>query len=176
LLYLKVNRLDEDYYTDKIKNKLITAGKEDTARQLKLERKLMLRVLAGAIKLADGSQEEIQNSIKEVTYLEMPKLEKNMNILSSIITVAPLLGLLGTVLGLMDIFNVISGGHIGDPTMLSSGIAQALITTVTGLSIAIPFIFLNHYLEHKIQVFVMDTERLVNDVLNFYKSHGGVKP
>jgi biopolymer transport protein ExbB len=175
-LYLKVNQIDDDYYLDKIKNKLITVGKAESIRQLKLERKLMLRVLAGAIKLSDGSSDEIQNGIKEVTYLELPKLEKNMNILSSIITVAPLLGLLGTVIGLMKIFNVISGGNLGDPTMLSAGIAQALITTVTGLAIAIPFIFLYQYLSHRIEMFILSTEKVVNEILNFCKSHGGVQP
>jgi biopolymer transport protein ExbB len=176
LLYLKVNQLEDNYYLDKIKNKLITVGKEETARQLRMERKLTLRVLAGAINVSGGTKEEIQTNIKEVTYHELPKLEKNMNILSSIITVAPILGLLGTVLGLMNIFSVISGGHLGDPTMLSGGIAQALITTVTGLTIAIPFIFLFQYLAHRIEMFILETEKLVNEVLNFCKSHQGVKP
>ncbi|MFC1751926.1 MotA/TolQ/ExbB proton channel family protein [Thermoproteota archaeon] len=176
VLYLKLNTVPNEYIIDKIKTNLITIGRDQTLKELRSERRLMLRVLATALKFSTHSNEEIKDGIKEITYLEIPKLERNMNILSSIITVAPILGLLGTVLGLMNIFNVISGGNIGDAAALSSGIAQALITTVTGLTIAIPFIFLYQYLTHKIDVFILDMERLMNDVLHFCNSHGGVKP
>ena len=67
-------------------------------------------------------------------YLQIPKIERLMSVLSSIITVAPILGLTGTVLGLMDIFNVISGGGIGDASLLSSGIAEALINQFSSKS------------------------------------------
>jgi biopolymer transport protein ExbB len=176
ILYLKANNIDSNYALEKIKNRLVSSGKEQTLRDLRTERKLMLQVLASAIKFSDLQKNTIEEAIKEVTYRELPKLEKNMNILSSIITVAPILGLLGTVLGLMDVFNVISGGNLGDAAALSSGIAEALITTVTGLSIAIPFIFLNQFLAHKIEVFILDTERLVNEVIVFCSTHQGVKP
>ena len=75
-----------------------------------------------------------------------------------------------------ELSDVISGGNLGDPTMLSAGIAQALITTVTGLAIAIPFIFLYQYLSHRIEMFILSTEKVVNEILNFCKSHGGVQP
>ena len=90
-----------------------------------------------------------------------------MPILSSIITAAPILGLTGTVLGLMDIFNVISGGAIGDTQALSSGIATALITTVSGLIIAIPFIFFYQYLSQKIEFYVIELERMSYEMLSF---------
>ncbi|MCP4050247.1 MAG: MotA/TolQ/ExbB proton channel family protein [bacterium] len=176
LLYLKVNCIENEYITDKIKNRLVTSGREQTLRELRTERKLMLRVLSSAIKFAGSNREAVEEGVKEVTYQEIPKLEKNMNILSSIITVAPILGLLGTVLGLMDVFNVISGGNLGDAAALSAGIAEALITTVTGLSIAIPFIFLNQYLSYRIEIFILTTERLVNQMISFCNTHGGVKP
>ena len=98
-----------------------------------------------------------------------------MNILSSIITVAPILGLLGTVLGLMDIFNVISGGSIGDAQALSSGIATALITTVTGLLIAVPLIFFNQFFNQKIEHFILDLERMSYEMIQFCQSNNFIK-
>ena len=176
ILYIKSNVIDSNYAIDKIKNRLVSIGKEQTLRELRTDRRLMLQVISSAIKYSDLPKDMIQEAIKEVTYRELPKLEKNMNVLSSIITVAPIMGLLGTVLGLMDVFNVISGGNLGDAAALSSGIAEALITTVTGLSIAIPFIFLNQFLMHKIEVFVLETERLINEIIVFSTTHKGVKP
>ena len=92
----------------------------------------------------------VNNHISATLMQESPKYEKNLNVLSSIITVSPILGILGTVLGLMDVFNVISGGGLGNASQLSSGIAEALISTVLGLSITIPFIFAYHYLTHQV--------------------------
>lgn len=175
-LYLKSNAIESEYALEKIKNRLITNGKEVTVRELRGARKLMVRVLGGALKHVGKSKAEIEEGIKEATYLEIPKLEKNMSLLSSIITVAPILGLLGTVLGLMEIFNVISGGQLGDAAALSGGIAQALITTVAGLSIAIPFIFLHQYLAYKIDLFILETERSIHELINFSNSHGGIRP
>lgn len=176
LLFLKFNSIDQALLIEKIKNKLITIGKDQTLKDLRTERGIIPRVLVCAIKLSPLQRDEIQEGLKEATYIEIPKLEKNMNILSSIIAAAPLLGLLGTVIGLINIFNVISGGGIGNTEQLSAGIAQALITTVTGLTIAIPFIFFYQYLSHCIELFIMDMERLMNELLNFCKINEGVKP
>lgn len=176
LIYLRANRVDQDLMLQKIKSQLVGSGKEHTVLELRSKRNVTLQILANAIKLSQYPYEEIQRSISDITRREIPRLEKNMNILSSIITVAPILGLMGTVLGLMDIFNVISGGNIGDATALSGGIAEALVTTVTGLAIAVPFIFLYQYLAHRIDIFVARTEYMVNEVVRFCKTHSGVKP
>ena len=67
-----------------------------------------------------------------------------------IITTAPVLGLLGTVLGLMDVFSVIAVEGTGQAELLSAGISKALVTTVTGLSLAIPLMFIHQFIEDKI--------------------------
>jgi len=167
--YLKLNSVHPELILERVKNQLLTSGKKQTMQNLQRERQLMLRVLAQGIRFSGQAKQDIQDNIKGITCQEVPKLEKDMNLLSSIITVAPILGLLGTVLGLIDIFNVISGGGLGDAAALSGGIAQALITTVTGLTIAIPFIFLYQYLSHKIEIFLVNTEHLLNEVLIFCK-------
>ncbi len=174
MIYLWFHRVSKES-VERVKTQLTTIGKEETYHSLMGERKIMGQVIASAIKLSELSRDEIQDGIKETSYLEIPNLEKGMPVLSSLISIAPLLGLLGTILGLMDIFNVISGGGFGDAEQLSSGIAQALITTVAGLSISIPFIFFNHYLSHRIDKFVLEMEGFVNEIVTFCKNNQGVR-
>ena len=164
------------FRSEKVKAQLITIGKEQTIRDLLTQRKTSLKIVSKVIKVSDMSKDDIEEQIKQSTFKEMPRLERNMSILSSIITVAPILGLLGTVLGLMDIFQVISGGGIGDSAALSLGIAEALITTVTGLGIAVPLIFVYQYLSHEIDLFIMKTDRMVSEVLLFCRSQSAIKP
>ena len=175
-LFLKINSVNYDLVLEKVKAQLITIGKEQTIRDLLTQRKTSLKIVSKVIKVSDMSKDDIEEQIKQSTFKEMPRLERNMSILSSIITVAPILGLLGTVLGLMDIFQVISGGGIGDSAALSLGIAEALITTVTGLGIAVPLIFVYQYLSHEIDLFIMKTDRMVSEVLLFCRSQSAIKP
>ncbi|MBT5856574.1 MotA/TolQ/ExbB proton channel family protein [bacterium] len=129
---------------------MASVGRDATMRDLLNNGKVSGQVLGRAISLSGQPKDVVQDGIDSILDREIPKMEKQMDILGSIITVAPILGLLGTVLGLMDIFNVISGGGIGDAQQLSGGIAVALITTVTGLSIAMPFIFAQNVLHNQI--------------------------
>lgn len=175
-LFLKANEFKSTVLVKQIKQQLITDGKESVLNELNYDNRLMTRVLTHIIKVSDFPKGEIQSAIKHETKEDIQELEKNMDLLTSIITVSPILGLLGTVIGLIDIFNVISGGGIGDPLALSSGIAQALVTTVTGLSIAIPFIFLHQIFSKKIELFLSKTESHANEILQFCKTHGGIKP
>ncbi|RAP33553.1 hypothetical protein DID75_01950 [Candidatus Marinamargulisbacteria bacterium SCGC AG-410-N11] len=174
-LFLKSHSVNIDKTTHLIKQQLLNHGKSDTIKQLKTKHQIMIRVLCQAITLSALNRDDIQDGIKGITLLEVPKLEKNLSVLSSIITVAPILGLLGTVLGLIDIFNVISGGGIGNTQALSSGIAEALISTVSGLAIAIPLIFVHHFLSHKVNTFTMQMEHLIYDIINFCKSNPSLK-
>lgn len=68
----------------------------------------------------------------------MHNLEKHLNMLGTIATISPLLGLLGTVIGMIDVFSVITTQGVGNPNTLAGGISQALITTAVGLTVAIP--------------------------------------
>jgi len=175
ILYLRANRSDPAIL-DTIEHYLTSKGKEASAMELSFRPDFASRVLAAAIRMSGDSRDEIREGISELTSRELPQLEKNLGLLASIVSVAPILGLLGTVLGLMDIFNVISGGGIGDASLLSSGIAQALISTVTGLSIAIPFIIAYQYLSTEVDNRLHALESNVHHVIKFCKHEGGIKP
>ena len=74
--------------------------------------------------------------------LEMPKITRNLTLIKIISVVAPLLGLLGTVTGMINTFQAITLFGTGDPKLMAGGISQALVTTVLGLVVAIPTVFL----------------------------------
>ena len=177
LMYLKLNYQNMAALAQRLKDMLVEFGKESSILKLKKERSIVAIAFANLIRYADLSKAEVKEAMEISLQNELRMLNKDLNVLSSIIMVSPILGLLGTVLGLMSIFNVISGGGgLGNAEVLSGGIAQALITTVTGLAIAIPFIFIYHHLSHKIDDFIHDFENNLNDILRFLHRNEGVKP
>ncbi len=170
VLFLKSQDLNPNVIASYVKDQLLSNGKDATYRHLLTKRKMILKVVSHAIKVSHLNRDDFEDSIKQVTFAETPKIEKNLNILSSIITIAPILGLFGTVLGLMDVFNVIAGGGVGNAEALSRGIAEALITTVTGLGIAIPFLVAYNYLTQQLENFSLQIEHVLYDILLFCKS------
>jgi biopolymer transport protein ExbB len=85
-------------------------------------------------------------------------LERYLNTLGTIASVAPLLGLLGTVIGMIDVFAVIMDAGTGNPGVLAGGISKALITTAAGLSVAIPTLLLHRYFDSKVNKLTMGME------------------
>jgi biopolymer transport protein ExbB len=91
-------------------------------------------------------------------------LDRFLNTLGTIAGVAPLLGLLGTVAGIIKAFNAIYAGGMGDPQALSGGISEALVTTAAGLCVAIPSYIAYRYLRGRVESIVVQIEK---DVLQF---------
>ncbi|GAH19229.1 unnamed protein product, partial [marine sediment metagenome] len=93
-------------------------------------------------------RDEMKEAIEDSANQEIPVLERNLSTLSTIGNITPLLGLLGTVFGMVKAFNVIAVMGVGKPEALAGGISEALLTTAFGLSIAIPTIVVYNYLSH----------------------------
>jgi len=168
-LFLKSFRFNEDALIEQIKEQLSSVGKHETIRFLNQQPNILLKVLATALLASEYDNQRTQDMLKESILTILPQFENNMPVLSGLITISPILGLLGTVIGLIDIFNVISGGGIGDPTLLSGGIAQALITTVTGLSITIPFVIAYQFLQQRIERYMSLAEKMSYRLISFCK-------
>ena len=103
-------------------------------------------------------------------------LDRFLNTLGTIAGVAPLMGLLGTVMGIIKAFNAIYSGGLGDPRLLSGGISEALITTAAGLCVAIPSYIAYRYLRGRVDSLVVQMERDVvrfADALNERLEHEG---
>ncbi len=105
------------------------------------------------------SREEIKEAVVDQGRQETRVLERGLGVLETVAGISPLLGLLGTVLGMVRVFRVISEQGLGQTQSLSGGISQALITTVVGLSIAIPALVAYNYFSHKVEDLVMEIEK-----------------
>jgi biopolymer transport protein ExbB len=93
------------------------------------------------------------------------RMERGLTTLSLIAELGPLLGLLGTVIGMVQLFEDVARKGLGDPAMISRGIYEALTATMTGLGIAIPALIAYMYLRRRIEVLVLELERHTNELL-----------
>ena len=128
---------------------------------------------AGIIKFG-STKDQIQESMENVSLYEIPKIESRLNALATIAHISPLLGLLGTVTGMISCFQSIQAGSAAlnplTPGDLAGGIGEALITTVTGFMVAIPtYIAYNYFVSH-INTIILDMERAATELIN-YISH-----
>jgi len=117
------------------------------------------RILAAGLVNRHLSRELVRESIEETGRFVAHELEKYLNTLGTISTVTPLLGLLGTVIGMIKVFTAITVVGVGDPATLAGGISEALITTASGLSIAIPSLIFYRYLKRKIDELIVGMEQ-----------------
>jgi len=102
----------------------------------------------------DVMKESIAETGRQVTH----KLERFLNTLGTIATITPLLGLLGTVVGMIKVFAAIVSYGVGDPSVLAGGISEALITTAAGLSVAIPCVIFHRYFDGLVDAYVLNME------------------
>ena len=116
-------------------------------------------ILAAGLLNRKHSREIMKESIEEVGRLVAHGLERFLNTLGTISSITPLLGLLGTVIGMIKVFTVITSHGIGDPSILSAGISEALLTTAAGLSVAIPSLMFYRYFRGKVDDLVVTMEQ-----------------
>jgi biopolymer transport protein ExbB len=116
------------------------------------------RVLAAGLVNRNRSREIMKESIEDTGRHVAHELERFLGGLATIASISPLLGLLGTVLGMIKVFTVITTSGVGDPGELAGGISQALITTAAGLSVAIPCLIFHRMLTAKVESLTIDME------------------
>lgn len=117
------------------------------------------KVLAAGLANRHRTREALMERLEDAGRHVVHELERFINTLGTIAGVAPLLGLLGTVGGIIKSFNAINAGGMGDPRMLSGGIAQALVTTAAGLIVAIPALIGYRYLRGRVDRIVIEIEK-----------------
>ena len=116
------------------------------------------RILAAGLLNRKYGREMMKVSIEEVGRQVAHELERYLNALGSIASITPLLGLLGTVDGIIRVFSDLAIGGMGDPAILSNGISEALICTASGLTVAIPSLFFHRYFERLVDDHVVHME------------------
>lgn len=112
---------------------------------------------AGLINRHHG-REIMKEAITEAGRQEVYELERNLQALGTIAQISPLLGLLGTVLGMIKVFSAIVSQGVGNPAVLAGGISEALITTAAGISVAIPSLIFYRYFQSRVDYLVLKME------------------
>jgi len=127
-------------------------------------------ILKAGIMKHDRPRQEIREAIEDAGPYEVPRLKKNVAALATIAHISPLLGLLGTVLGMVRCFQTIqqkaTSLHPVSPGDLAGGIWEALITTVAGLAVAIPTLVAYNYLVSRVNGIILDMEKSATDLIN----------
>ena len=125
------------------------------------------RLVKTAILNRDNGRERVREALEEAGLAEVPRLEEKLNLLATIAQLAPLLGLLGTMLGFIRTFNLMQKeGLYAHVSQLSSGVWQALVCAAAGLAVAIPAHAGYNYLVSRVNSIVLDMERAATDVVN----------
>jgi len=119
----------------------------------------MGRILAGGLMNAKHGREIMKESIEHEASQVIHELERFLNPLGTVATITPLLGLLGTVIGMIKVFAEIQLAGVGDAGNLAGGISEALITTAAGLSVAIPALICHRYFIRRVDELVVGMEQ-----------------
>ncbi len=117
------------------------------------------RVLAAGLVNRAHERAVIKESIEEAGRVVAYELERHLNTLGTIAAISPLMGLLGTVFGMIRMFGALKLNGVGNPTALSGGIAEALITTAAGLTVAIPAMYFFRFFRGRVEMLVVNMEQ-----------------
>lgn len=167
-------RIDADKFMDGIigvlkRNKIIEA-----VEMCNITPGPVAHIIKAGILKHDRSRPEIKEAVEEAAELEIPRLEKHLPVLATIAHITPLLGLLGTVTGMIRSFQIIQAKAAAmvpvNPGDLAGGIWEALLATVAGLSVAIPAYVAYNYLTSQVDGFVYDMEKSAMDLVNLLSS------
>jgi len=175
----KVGRNTDKYMTRV--NRLAAEGNwhecEDIVRRHKGEHSPVNHVIEAGLLARHEDRETLESVLQESILRELPRLERGLSTLAIFGAVAPLLGLLGTVTGMIDTFRVITLFGTGDPKLMSGGISEALITTEIGLFVAIPIMLLHTFLSRRVEEIIGEMEEkavsLTNIIHKEQRRHAG---
>jgi biopolymer transport protein ExbB len=131
------------------------------------------KILAAGLANRHRSRDIIKESIEDTGRHVVHELDRFIGALGTIASLSPLMGLLGTVLGMIRTFNAITTDGIGNPAALAGGIAEALITTAAGLTVAIPALIGYKYLRGRVEALVVQMEKEAIKLVQAMEAQGG---
>ena len=125
------------------------------------------RLLAAAIRAYERGDDDIRKAVDDAALEEIPKLERHINLLSTLCFVLPLIGFLGTVLGMMKVFQVAQTNEAFSATDIAGAVNMALISTAAALAVAIPCYLAYNYLIARVNLITLDMEKASLEMLGF---------
>jgi biopolymer transport protein ExbB len=169
ITYLRNEKMDLEAFMSRLLL-FLERDKRDQAHELcDLTPGPLSRIMASGLRVIEKGRESVERIIREASLSETPRLLKNLSVIGILATVAPLLGLLGTVSGMVTTFRAINLYGTGDPEALAGGISEALITTQYGLIIGIPGIMFYFYLSSRTDNLIKDIDKQILKFLNSVK-------
>ena len=134
------------------------------------------RLVKAAILSRDLGRERVREAVEEAGLTEVPRLEEKLNLLATIAQIAPLLGLFGTIVGFITVFNTIEEqGLYAHIRLLSHGVWQSLICAAAGIAVAIPAHAGYNFLVSRVNKIVLDMERAAGEIVNIVTESGNGK-
>ncbi len=164
--YFSHQKLNIDELTEKVREKIITGGAEVALIFCEKEDTMSSHILADGLRLHEAGIDRVEKTMETRGGIEIGLLERGLSILAAVANLAPLLGFLGTVTGMMLSFKKIAAADTVSAKLVSGGIFEALVTTAVGLIIAIPAFAFHNVFVHKIDKFATEVEKSSATVIN----------
>jgi len=176
LLYLKRIAVDEDKLFVRIKASLLEGHYNEALAICDQNLSPFSTLLKIGIENRHQPEAVQRDILKDAAALEAPKLESGLSALGTISSIAPLLGLLGTVTGTMKAFGVLGKfGAVSDPSALATGVSEALITTVGGIVVAVPVVIFYNYFVTRVNLILTKLENQVNTLVLLINAANGAE-
>jgi len=166
LFSLRTEKYVPTMFMEKIKTFLKAKSYEDARSLCDLKACAIGNISKSMLNNLDLPISRLMELVEETGRFESRKLDKFLPTLQTIATVSPLLGLLGTVIGMIKTFIVISEQGIGNAQALAGGISEALLTTAAGLSVAIPTVIFYHIIRHRSEKISNELEIAASSIVN----------
>ncbi len=168
MFFAKINNLDVSLL-QKTKHLLTDNKREDLRAFLSSQKTPVADVLMTGVDTMDSNANDMDIAMEQHAVSIIPKLESKLWLLDTIITMAPLLGLLGTITGMIKAFQIFSTKGLNQPTAISGGVGEALIATATGLIVAVFTLLFYNYFNTKVRRLIKDMEFASNEFLRMVK-------
>jgi biopolymer transport protein ExbB len=166
LLYYRKIRVDEEALLTRLKAALQKGHYDEALSICDGNPSPITNLMKVGIEHRDQPRHVIREAILDAANLETPLLEKHLSALGTVAYIAPLLGLLGTVMGNIRAFGVLAGFEsVGDPTLLAQGISEALLTTAAGIIVSIPTVIFYNAFVSRVNHAIVRLETRVNALI-----------
>ena len=173
IYFAKNERENRGFLSKEIKEGLDSGNLKDLIIMLNKEKssvsKVLKEVLYELYKNPNATTQKLEEKGKEKAMYQVTQLERNMWLISLAAHLTPLIGLLGTVTGMIKAFQAVALYGTGDASVLAKGISEALFTTAGGLLVAIPALMFYNYFNKKIERIISDMEIITTELINYFR-------
>lgn len=159
MVYLRNARIDTGKFMETINGFLSKNALEEAYRYCDTTSGPISRIIKAGLKNQKRGREDVIRAIEDAGAIEVAQLERGILVIQAISKLAPLIGLFGTVTGMIRSFQAIGGAGGENPRLVAAGIGEALVATAAGLVVAIPAYFLAFYFMNRVSKFILDMQK-----------------